>query len=65
MIAFEPDGEVPLGVARFVRRDEPGTAEVAVTVVDDWQGRGVATALLERLTSAPAPRASNASSRSS
>lgn len=37
------------GVARYVRSPEPAIAEVAVTVIDDWQGRGLATALLERL----------------
>lgn len=32
-----------MGVARFVRLAErPDTAEAAVTVIDDWQGRGVA-----------------------
>jgi GNAT superfamily N-acetyltransferase len=37
-------------VARFVRSPEDaGTAEVAVAVADSWQGRGVATALLDRL----------------
>ena len=31
-----------LGTARFVRRvNEPDAAELAVAVVDDWQGRGV------------------------
>ena len=49
VIAFDPDGG-PVGVARYVRGDEPDTAEVAVVVVDDWQGRGAGTALLERLT---------------
>ena len=39
-----------VGVARFVRSlDRPDTAEAAVTVVDDWQGRGVGTALLDLL----------------
>jgi GNAT superfamily N-acetyltransferase len=60
--AAMPEGEAPpweprrasltcgLGVARFVRvSDEPEVAEVAVTVVDEAQGRGVGTLLLDRL----------------
>src|SRR3954471_9713205 len=39
------------GVARMHRRaDDPSIAEAAVTVVDDWQGRGLGGVLLERLT---------------
>jgi RimJ/RimL family protein N-acetyltransferase len=48
LIAHSEPGE-PLGVARYVRGNDPHKAEVAVVVVDDWQGRGVATALLHRL----------------
>ena len=39
-----------VGVARFIRcEDRPDTAEAAVTVIDDWQRRGVGTLLLDRL----------------
>jgi GNAT superfamily N-acetyltransferase len=50
LIGFDAATREPVGVARYIRSDAPTEAEVAVTVVDDWQGRGVATALLERLT---------------
>jgi GNAT superfamily N-acetyltransferase len=47
--ALGPNGE-PVGIARYVRRaDDPEAADVAVAVVDAWQQRGVATALLTRL----------------
>ena len=40
-----------VGVARYVRRaEDPRTAEIAVTVVDDWQGRGLGAELLARLS---------------
>lgn len=40
-----------VGIARYIRdRDDPGTAEIAVTVIDDWQGRGLGTELLTRLS---------------
>lgn len=48
VIGFDGDGG-PVGVARYVRSESPTEAEVAVAVVDAWQGRGAATALLERL----------------
>ena len=39
-----------LGIARYIRSaEDPEGAEVAVTVVDDWQHRGLGTELLSRL----------------
>ena len=49
VLAVDEHGE-PVGVARYVRStSEPDAAEAAVAVVDDWQGRGVGRALLNRL----------------
>lgn len=49
LLADEPAG-VGVGVARYVRlRDEPDVAEAAVTVVDEWQGRGLGTILVDAL----------------
>ena len=51
-VALDPDapGEPGIGVARYVRvPGEPEVAEAAVTVVDDYQGRGVGSLLLEAL----------------
>jgi protein lysine acetyltransferase len=46
LVAVGADGTL-IGVARFVRRpSDPEAAEVAVTVADDHQGRGLGTALL-------------------
>ena len=51
LVAVEPATGHGIGVARFVRSTEdPGRAEVAVAVADSWHNRGVATALLDRLT---------------
>jgi RimJ/RimL family protein N-acetyltransferase len=47
--AVNPENGMIVGVARFVRSDDPSEAEVAVVVGDPWQGHGVATALLQRL----------------
>ena len=49
--AFDPQSGALLGIARYVRsREDPQAAEVAVTVADDWQRRGLGRALLDRLT---------------
>jgi RimJ/RimL family protein N-acetyltransferase len=43
------------GLARFVRDpDDPSTAEISLTVVDEWQGQGVGRLLLDRLLAAMA-----------
>src|SRR5579871_764791 len=55
----EPDGRggEGLGVARFIRlADAPDTAEAAVAVVDDVQGRGLGRLLLATLVEAACER---------
>lgn len=45
-----PDGELKgLGVSRYIRLKDPTAAEMAVTVVDDWQGKGLGRILLDAL----------------
>ncbi len=47
---MRPHGQPGLGVARYISlADNPTTAEAAVTVVDEQQGRGIGTILLELL----------------
>ena len=51
IIAIDPSNGDALGVARYIRSDaDPEVAELAVTVADDWQRRGLGRALLARLT---------------
>jgi GNAT superfamily N-acetyltransferase len=46
LIAFDAPTGDGVGVGRFVRSATgPASAEAAVTVIDDWQGRGLGTAL--------------------
>jgi GNAT superfamily N-acetyltransferase len=49
LIAFEPRSGDSVGVARFVRLEDGTSAEAAVTVIDDWQGHGLGTALCQLL----------------
>jgi RimJ/RimL family protein N-acetyltransferase len=40
-----------VGIARYVRdASDPQAAEIAVTIVDDWQGRGLGAELLSQLS---------------
>ena len=48
IIALEEETGEGIGVVRYVRSTEPrAAAEFAVTVIDDWQRRGLGTLLLE------------------
>ena len=50
LVAVAPGSGQLVGVARFIRNpEEPDQAEVAVTVTDAWQQRGLGTALLREL----------------
>jgi GNAT superfamily N-acetyltransferase len=50
LIAVAPSGDL-IRVARYIRLDQPETAEVAVTVADEWQQRGIGSQLLRSLAS--------------
>jgi GNAT superfamily N-acetyltransferase len=48
--AIDPFTGEGLAVARYMRfADDPTSAEAALAVIDAWQGRGLGSALLERL----------------
>jgi RimJ/RimL family protein N-acetyltransferase len=51
LTVLPPEGkEEPVGVAHLLQySDDPATADIAVTVVDDWQRRGAGTALVSAL----------------
>jgi nucleotide-binding universal stress UspA family protein/GNAT superfamily N-acetyltransferase len=51
IVALDPLTGQLLGIARYVRsKEDPEIAEVAVTVADNWQRRGLGRALLDKLT---------------
>jgi RimJ/RimL family protein N-acetyltransferase len=51
LAAVDRVGGHGVGIARYVRdAGDPQVAEVAVTIVDDWQGRGLSTELLAALS---------------
>jgi len=50
LVALEATGRDLLGAARFIRSGrDPRAAEVALTVIDSWHGRGLGGVLLETL----------------
>ena len=49
--ALDQAGGHGVGIARYIRdADDPQAAEIAITIVDDWQGRGLGTELLAQLS---------------
>jgi RimJ/RimL family protein N-acetyltransferase len=48
-VAAVVDGEI-VGVARWFRQPSETAAEIAVVVADAWQGQGLGTRMLSRLT---------------
>ena len=48
-LACEDDHTALVGVARYVRLDDPVAAECALVVVDAYQGRGIGSLLLDAL----------------
>ena len=51
LVALNPADGRGVGIARYIRHaDDPHAAEIAVTIVDDWQGRGLGTELVTRLS---------------
>jgi GNAT superfamily N-acetyltransferase len=50
LAAVAPGGSRIVGVARYIALpDDPGAAEVAIAVDDEWQGRGLGRRLMRRL----------------
>jgi acetyltransferase len=49
LVAFAPDRSEFIGVGRYMPNADGETAEFALTVADQWQGRGLGRVLLEKL----------------
>ncbi len=49
LIAFSPKPRTPIGLIEYVRLEPFDLAELAVTVADDWQRRGVGRELVRAL----------------
>jgi acetyltransferase len=52
VLATTPKGEQFIAVARYVANPDRESAEFAIVVADEWQNRGVARKLMERLIAA-------------
>jgi acetyltransferase len=44
-----PDGEQFVGIARYAVSDFPDSAEIGITVTDQWQRKGIARLLMQEL----------------
>jgi RimJ/RimL family protein N-acetyltransferase len=58
LVALTDEGGSPavVGISRYVRLDDPRAAEAAVTVIDDYQGRGAGAFLLDAIVLAARER---------
>jgi GNAT superfamily N-acetyltransferase len=56
LVVLEAEGGRGVAVARYYRPEGSDLAEAAVVVTDEWQGRGVGPALLDRLVAAARER---------
>jgi acetyltransferase len=52
LVALHPRRDEFIAVGRYAPNADGRTAEFALTVADDWQGKGLGSALLERLCGA-------------
>jgi len=52
LLAVDEESGEAVGVARFIRLEQPEVAEAAIIVVDSWQGSGLGKAMLRMLAQA-------------